>query len=70
MKALILDFGGVLTNNHWEVLRGFARREGLDESMLIGLFASDPEGFTEELRRRERKGDVILVDLRRLYHGE
>lgn len=53
MKALILDFGGVLTNDFWAVLRGFARREGLEESTFVGLFTRDPDGL-ELLRGLER----------------
>jgi putative hydrolase of the HAD superfamily len=56
MKALILDFGGVLTNDFWEVLRGFARREGLDERTFVGLFTRDPEGM--ELLQGLERGSI------------
>ncbi|MFC7759297.1 HAD family hydrolase [Catellatospora bangladeshensis] len=55
MKALVLDFGGVLTNDFWEVLRGFARSEGLSENALVDLVTKDPEG-AELLRSLERGG--------------
>lgn len=51
--ALVLEFGGVLTNDFWEVLRGFAKREGLHESALVDLVTKDPEGI-ELLRNLER----------------
>jgi putative hydrolase of the HAD superfamily len=53
LKALVLDFGGVLTNDFWEVLRSFARREGLHENALVDLVTKDAEG-TELLRGLER----------------
>jgi len=56
MKALILDFGGVLTNDYWEVLRGFARREGLEEDTFLGLFTKDPVGM--ELLRGLERGSI------------
>jgi putative hydrolase of the HAD superfamily len=56
MKALILDFGGVLTNDFWEVLRGFARREGLAEDTFVHLFAKDPEGV--QLLRDLERGSI------------
>lgn len=56
MKALILDFGGVLTNDFWEVLRGFARREGLHENALVELVTRDPEGI--ELLRGLERGSI------------
>lgn len=56
MQALILDFGGVLTNDFWEVLRGFARREGLDENTFAELFTKDPGGM--ELLRGLERGSI------------
>jgi putative hydrolase of the HAD superfamily len=43
-RALILDFGGVLTGDFWECLRGFARREGLPDNALIDFVTRDPDG--------------------------
>lgn len=60
MKALILDFGGVLTNDFWEVLRGFARREGLAEDTFAGLFTQDAEGM--QLLRGLERGDIGQLD--------
>lgn len=56
MKALVLDFGGVLTNDFWEVLRGFAQREGLAEETFAGLFTQDSEGM--ELLRDLERGSI------------
>jgi putative hydrolase of the HAD superfamily len=50
---LILDFGGVLTSDFFEVLRGFCRREGLPEDALLNLISVDDGA----------KG--VLVDLER-----
>lgn len=44
MKALIADFGGVLTNNFQEVLRDFARLEGLQQDALIHTITEDQVG--------------------------
>jgi putative hydrolase of the HAD superfamily len=43
--ALLLDFGGVLTNDFWEVLRSYARRDGLHENALVDLVTKDAEGI-------------------------
>jgi putative hydrolase of the HAD superfamily len=56
LNALVLDFGGVLTNDFWEVLRSFARREGLQESALVDLVTKDPEGI--ELLRDLERGSI------------
>jgi putative hydrolase of the HAD superfamily len=56
VKALVLDFGGVLTNDFWEVLRSFARREGLPENALVDLVTRDPEGI--ELLRDLERGSI------------
>jgi len=39
--ALILDFGGVLTTDLWESVRGCARREGLPADTLVDLLHQD-----------------------------
>lgn len=56
MKALVLDFGGVLTNDFWEALRSFARREGLDENALVDLVTKDPQGV--QLLRDLERGNI------------
>jgi putative hydrolase of the HAD superfamily len=55
---LILDFGGVLTSDFFEVLRGFCRREGLPEDALLTLISVDDGA----------KG--VLVDLERGAIGQ
>jgi putative hydrolase of the HAD superfamily len=44
LRALILDFGGVLTLDFWDALRGFCRREGLAEGALVELVTTDLDG--------------------------
>jgi putative hydrolase of the HAD superfamily len=43
-KALIVDFGGVLTNPLPGVMRDFCRAEGLPDNALTDLFTRDPAG--------------------------
>lgn len=61
--ALIIDFGGVLTNDFWEVLRDFARREGLPEAALIDLITRDRAGGA--LLRALERGDVGQAEFER-----
>jgi putative hydrolase of the HAD superfamily len=56
LKALLVDFGGVLTTNVFESFRAFCRDEGLDPDAFLNLFRSDPEAIAD-LRRVER-GEV------------
>lgn len=44
LRALILDFGGVLTLDFWDALREFCRREGLPEGALVDLVTTDLDG--------------------------
>ena len=57
-RGLILDFGGVLTSDFFEALRGFCRREGLPEDALLHLISVDDGA----------KG--VLVDLERGAIGQ
>jgi putative hydrolase of the HAD superfamily len=43
-KALVTDFGGVLTNPVGEVMRDFCRAEGLPDDALAALFTRDSRG--------------------------
>ena len=52
MKALLVDFGGVLTTNVFESFREFCDREGLDPNAFLDLFRSD-EDARRDLRRLE-----------------
>jgi epoxide hydrolase-like predicted phosphatase len=54
-RALVVDFGGVLTNSVWESFDAFCRLEGLEPDRLKRLF---------------RENEVIRSDLARLELGE
>jgi epoxide hydrolase-like predicted phosphatase len=54
-RALIVDFGGVLTTSIWPAFDAFCRAEGLPEGAVRELFRTNPEA---------------LADLRRLETGE
>lgn len=43
-EALITDFGGVMTTDLFEAMRGFAVREGLPRESLVELLTTNPEG--------------------------
>lgn len=45
LKALVVDFGGVLTTNIWDAFGEFCEREGLDQGAVKDLFRSDPEAI-------------------------
>lgn len=53
MKALLVDFGGVLTTDVFKSFREFCEREGLDPDTVRKLFREDPEALAV-LRRLER----------------
>jgi len=52
-RALLVDFGGVLTTNIWDSFAAFCQSEGLDPSTVKSLFRSDPEALAT-LRSLER----------------
>jgi putative hydrolase of the HAD superfamily len=54
-RALLVDFGGVLTTNMWEGFDEFCRTEGIEEGSVRSLFKHEPEA---------------LADLRLLETGE
>src|SRR4051794_9635671 len=56
MRALIVDFGGVLTTNVFDSFREFAVAEGLAPDVVKELFRSDPEALA--LLRELEKGDI------------
>jgi putative hydrolase of the HAD superfamily len=65
---LILDFGGVLTSDFFEVLRGFCRREGLPEDALLRLISVDggAKGVLVDLERgaiRQPEFEAQVADL-------
>ena len=51
MRALLVDFGGVLTTNVWESFSAFCRAEGLEEDRVRQLFRADERalGLLREL---------------------
>jgi putative hydrolase of the HAD superfamily len=51
-RALLVDFGGVLTSNVFESFRAFCADEGLEEETVLDLFRSDPEAL-RDLRKVE-----------------
>jgi putative hydrolase of the HAD superfamily len=51
-KALIVDFGGVLTTDVWDSFAVFCRERGLDDGAVRRLFREDPEALAL-LRRLE-----------------
>jgi len=52
-KALLVDFGGVLTTDIWSSFSAFCVERGLDPDAAKKLFRENPEAL-EELRRLER----------------
>lgn len=59
-RALILDFGGVLTTDLWEAIRDCARREGLPPDAILDLLRKDP--VIRELFAGLERGSVSQVD--------
>jgi putative hydrolase of the HAD superfamily len=44
-RALVVDFGGVLTTNIWVAFGEFCEGEGLDTDAVLQLFRDDPEAL-------------------------
>jgi epoxide hydrolase-like predicted phosphatase len=65
VKALIFDFGGVLTNPVWESFAHFCREEGLEEDTIKDLFRKDP-GALADLRLLE-KGEIEDAEFERRF---
>jgi epoxide hydrolase-like predicted phosphatase len=55
-RALLVDFGGVLTTDIWSSFAAFCKQRGLDPEAAKQLFRENPEALGE-LRRLER-GEV------------
>jgi putative hydrolase of the HAD superfamily len=45
MRALLVDFGGVLTTSIWPAFAAFCEREGLERDAVRDLFRRDPEAI-------------------------
>ena len=71
VKALLVDFGGVLTTNVFESFRAFCESEGLDPDAVKKIFRERGEGL-DLLRQLERgelevdtgSGSVSVSDVR------
>ena len=64
-RALLVDFGGVLTTDIWSSFSAFCRSRGLDPDAAKKLFRENPEAL-EELRRLER-GEADPQDFERRF---
>ncbi|HEV2075911.1 MAG TPA: HAD family phosphatase [Thermoleophilaceae bacterium] len=56
LRALLMDFGGVLTTNVFDSFRAFCEREGIDPDTVKCLFREDPEALG--LLRRLERGEL------------
>jgi putative hydrolase of the HAD superfamily len=56
MKALIVDFGGVLTTSIWPAFGEFCDAEGLAPDSVLELFRDDPEALA--LLRKLETGEL------------
>jgi putative hydrolase of the HAD superfamily len=61
MRALIVDFGGVLTTNVFDSFREFAVAEGIEPDAVKELFRSNPEalGLLRELEKGELTSEAF-----------
>jgi epoxide hydrolase-like predicted phosphatase len=46
-RAVLFDFGGVLTTSVWDSFATFCRSEGLDPDAIKNLFRTDPEALKD-----------------------
>jgi epoxide hydrolase-like predicted phosphatase len=59
-KALIVDFGGVLTTNIWQSFAAFCEAEGLDPNLVKELFRGNAEALA--LLRQLERGELADAD--------
>jgi putative hydrolase of the HAD superfamily len=64
-RALLVDFGGVLTTSIWPAFDEFCRNEGLPEGAVRKLFREDP-GALADLRELET-GEVETEEFERRF---
>jgi epoxide hydrolase-like predicted phosphatase len=64
-RALIVDFGGVLTTDIWESFAAFCRAEGLDPMAVRKLFREGGEALT--LLRELETGSISDADFERRF---
>ena len=46
-RAVLFDFGGVLTTSVWDSFEAFCRSEGLEATAVKELFRTDPEALAD-----------------------
>ncbi|MGH2962119.1 MAG: HAD family hydrolase [Solirubrobacterales bacterium] len=59
-RALIVDFGGVLTTSIWDSFAAFCAAEGLESGRVRALFRDDPEALA--LLRRLETGEIDTAE--------
>lgn len=64
-RALLVDFGGVLTTNIWQGFDEFCRNEGIEQGMVREMFKSDPEAVAD-LRLMET-GEISPAEFERRF---
>src|SRR5919202_6595351 len=64
-RALIVDFGGVLTTNVFESFRAFSEAEGLDPDAVRQLFRERGEGLA--LLRQLERGEVEIPEFEQRF---
>jgi putative hydrolase of the HAD superfamily len=64
-RALIVDFGGVLTTNVFESFRAFSDAEGLDPNAVKQLFRERGEGL--DLLRQLERGELEIPEFERRF---
>jgi epoxide hydrolase-like predicted phosphatase len=66
-KALLVDFGGVLTTPVWESFDAFCRQEGLPEGAVRRLFRENPEAIS--MLRELEAGRLAEADFESRFAG-
>src|SRR5918911_3471448 len=64
-RALIVDFGGVLTTNVFESFRAFSEAEGLDAHAVKDIFRERGEGL--DLLRQLERGEVEIPEFEQRF---
>jgi putative hydrolase of the HAD superfamily len=65
MRALIVDFGGVLTTNVFESFRAFCEAEGLEPDSVKRMFRERGEGL--DLLRRLERGELTVPEFEQRF---
>jgi putative hydrolase of the HAD superfamily len=64
-RALVVDFGGVLTTSIWPAFASFCGREGLEPQTVRELFAGDAEALA--LLRKLETGELADADFEKSF---